>query len=235
MNADKHKAHGGETVPRDDDGAQTVLSVTGEHRDSVLHTGPTALLLSGGMDSLALAWWLKPEYAFTVDYGQAAAQGEIRAAAQGCAQLGIRHEILSVDASALGSGDLAGRAPLDAAPVPEWWPFRNQFLLTVAGMRAVAVGVRHLVAGSVSTDQAHRDGTAAFYADADRLFATQEGGVRVSAPAIAMTTAALVQQAGAPRDFMSWAHSCHTGTYACGTCRGCWKQATVEMELWGHT
>lgn len=200
-----------------------------------LESGPAALLLSGGMDSLALAWWLRPAYAFTVDYGQAAAAGELRAAARACAELGIAHEILTVDAGALGSGDLAGRPPLAAAPVREWWPFRNQFLLTVAGMRAVALGVRRILAGSVATDGVHRDGTAEFYGQADRLFALQEGGVRVEAPAIALTTAALVRRAGAPRAFMAWAHSCHTGPYACGSCRGCGKQADVEVELWGTT
>jgi 7-cyano-7-deazaguanine synthase len=184
------------------------------------------------MDSLALAWWLRPPYAFTVDYGQAAAAGEVRAAVQACAELGIAHEVLVVDASSLGSGDLAGRPPLAAAPVREWWPFRNQFLLTVAGMRAVALGVQRLLAGSVAADGAHRDGTAAFYDHADRLFAMQEGGIRIEAPAIALTTAALVRRAGAPRSFMAWAHSCHTGPFACGACRGCWKQAEVEAELW---
>lgn len=202
-------------------------------RDALFQDAPAALLLSGGMDSMALAWWLRPAYAFTVQYGQAAAAGEIRAATQACAELGIAHEVLVVDASALGSGDLAGRPPIAAAPVREWWPFRNQFLLTVAGMRAVALGVRRLVAGSVATDGAHRDGTAAFYEFADRLFAMQEGGIRIEAPAVALTTAALVRRAGAPRAFMSWAHSCHTGPYACGACRGCWKQTEVEAELWG--
>lgn len=37
----------------------------------------TGLLLSGGMDSLTLAWWKRPDIAFTLNYGQLAAQAEI--------------------------------------------------------------------------------------------------------------------------------------------------------------
>ena len=33
-----------------------------------------ALLLSGGMDSIALAFWKRPEIAITIDYGQRAAE-----------------------------------------------------------------------------------------------------------------------------------------------------------------
>jgi 7-cyano-7-deazaguanine synthase len=40
----------------------------------------TGLLLSGGMDSVALAYWLRPDVAFTIDYGQLSAEGELRSA-----------------------------------------------------------------------------------------------------------------------------------------------------------
>ena len=40
----------------------------------------TALLLSGGMDSIAIAWWKRPDIALTLDYGQQAANAEIKAA-----------------------------------------------------------------------------------------------------------------------------------------------------------
>ena len=31
------------------------------------------LLLSGGMDSISIAWWKRPDVAISVDYGQRAA------------------------------------------------------------------------------------------------------------------------------------------------------------------
>lgn len=42
----------------------------------------TALLLSGGMDSVSIAWWLRPDVALTIDYGQKPAEAEIDAAGQ---------------------------------------------------------------------------------------------------------------------------------------------------------
>ena len=193
-----------------------------------------ALLLSGGVDSTALAYWKRPAIAITIDYGQAAARAEITAAAQVARELGLHHEIVRVDCASLGSGDMAGRAPLTAAPVPEWWPYRNQFLVTVAGMRAITMGVNEIHAGSVASDGSHADGRAEFYFVLDQLMALQEGGIRVKAPAIAMTTTALVRSSGVPRTLLAWAHSCHVGDLACGACRGCVKHFRVMEEIYGE-
>lgn len=193
-----------------------------------------AVLLSGGMDSIALAHWKRPDVAITLDYGQKAAPTELAAAAEVARILAIRHETIRVDCSTLGSGDMAGGAPLGVAPVTEWWPFRNQLLLTLAGMRAVAIGVAELMVGSVVSDGSHADGKAEFYAAVDRLMSLQEGGIRVTAPAIGMSTAELIRVSGVPRETLSWAHSCHTGPLACGDCRGCHKHFQVTEELFGH-
>src|SRR5579885_818491 len=103
-----------------------------------------ALLLSGGMDSVAIAFWKRPDIAFTINYGQLSAQGEIQAAEAVCDSLEIPHEVITVNCGNLGSGDLSGKLPASVAPVPEWWPFRNQLLLTLAGMRAIAIGANTL-------------------------------------------------------------------------------------------
>lgn len=191
------------------------------------------LLLSGGVDSISIAFWLRPEYALTIDYGQRAARAEIRAAAHIAGTLGIQHQVLTVDCKALGSGDMAGSAPLPGAPVSEWWPFRNQLLATLGGMRAVSIGVTELILGSVMSDASHVDGTLGFYDRLDGLMAIQEGGLRVVAPALQMTTADLVNVSGISRDLLAWAHSCHTGDLACGDCRGCYKHQQVTGELYG--
>lgn len=192
-----------------------------------------AVLLSGGMDSIALAHWKRPEVAITIDYGQKAAVTELAAAAEVARGLAMRHETIRVDCSSLGSGDMAGGPPLAAAPVTEWWPFRNQMLLTLAGMRAVAIGIVELMIGSVASDGSHADGRVEFYAAADRLMSLQEGGIRVTAPAIGMTTAELIRTSGVSRETLGWAHSCHTGPLACGDCRGCHKHFQVTEELYG--
>jgi 7-cyano-7-deazaguanine synthase len=192
-----------------------------------------ALLLSGGMDSIAVAFWKRPDFAITVDYGQQAAQAEISAAAQVAKELDINHEILRIDCRAIGSGDLAGADASEIAPVPEWWPFRNQLLVTFAAARGIGLGVTEIMTGSVASDGSHADGRSGFYEAMDAVTAFQEGGIRVSAPALDMTTAELVRMSGVPHEILAWAHSCHTGNLACGQCRGCVKHYQVTKEVYG--
>lgn len=108
-----------------------------------------ALLLSGGIDSIALAYWMRPDIAFTVDYGQLAAKAEIDISAKITSQLNIQHEVLIARVDNLGSGDLVGKTPATVSPSTEWWPFRNQFLATIAGMRGVSLGVSEMLFGTV--------------------------------------------------------------------------------------
>lgn len=193
-----------------------------------------ALLLSGGMDSVAISYWRRPDYGITVDYGQQPAAGEMRAAAAVCAALGIEHHLLSADISALGSGDLVGRAPHAGAPASEWWPYRNQFLLTLAAMRCHALGVGELLIGALKTDGFHADGTAKFIAGMNGLFALQEGTLQVVAPAIEMTAPELVRRSGIPQEILCWSHSCHVAEVACGFCRGCRKHYETMEACFGH-
>jgi 7-cyano-7-deazaguanine synthase len=191
----------------------------------------SALLLSGGIDSTALAVWCRPNIAITIDYGQVSANGEIRAARQVASTLSIPHETVRVDCSCLGSGDLAGVPALACAPEKEWWPYRNQFLVTVAAMRGISLGVKKLLIGSVKSDAFHVDGRAEFYEHLDSLLSMQEGGIRVEAPALHVSTVELVRLSTAPLSLLGWTHSCHKAEFACGNCRGCRKHASVLDEL----
>ncbi|MBQ1500345.1 MAG: 7-cyano-7-deazaguanine synthase [Sphingomonas sp.] len=193
-----------------------------------------AVLLSGGMDSIALTFWQKPDFVITIDYGQRAASTELEVAAQVAHSLGIQHEVIHVDCSSLGSGDMSGRPASMHAPVSEWWPFRNQLLLTLGGMRSIAIGAKEMMLGSVASDESHADGRIEFFKLINGLMAMQEGAIHVTAPAIQMSTVELVQHSGAPRELIAWAHSCHTGTLACGGCRGCTKHYNVMKELYGE-
>lgn len=194
----------------------------------------SGILLSGGIDSIALAWWKRPDIAFTIDYGQLAARTEVTAAAEVSRELGMRHEVVRVDCSSIGSGDMAGSAPDPLAPVTEWWPYRNQILVTLAAARGLVFGIRRLIVGTVATDDSHADGTSAFYAALDVLMRLQEGNVAIEAPAIGMSTVELVRRSCVPREVLAWAHSCHTGPLACGGCRGCIKHYQTMGELYGE-
>lgn len=191
------------------------------------------LLLSGGMDSIAIAFWKRPEFSLTIDYGQVPADAEIRAAAVVSEQLGIQHHVVRFDLSALGSGDLSGRPKLGIAPVPEWWPFRNQMLLTVSAMKAVELGVATILIGTLLTDRRHLDGTPAFLSKMNSVFGVQEGQLTVEAPAIKLTAMELVRRSEVPPEVLYWAHSCHRANEACGECRGCLKHYETTTAL-GH-
>jgi 7-cyano-7-deazaguanine synthase len=189
------------------------------------------ILLSGGMDSTALTYWKKPDVALTIDYGQVCAEAEIQAATQICKELTIEHEIISADCRNLGSGDLSGRPPDPIAPVSEWWPFRNQLLLTLASMRSITLGVDTLLFGSVKSDFIHTDGRKEFFEKINDLTSLQEGGIHIAAPAVELTSAELIKLSGIERPILAWAHSCHVSNFACGNCRGCYKHQAVMVEL----
>jgi 7-cyano-7-deazaguanine synthase len=167
----------------------------------------------------------------TIDYGQLPAAGEIRAARAICDLLGIEHHVLAIDCSQLGSGLLAGRSPDPRAPVEEWWPYRNQLLITLAAAWALPRGFEELIVGSVSDDAGHRDGTVEFYDLAHRLVAMQEGGLNVRAPALDRQSSALVRGSELPEGVIGLTHSCHSSDFACGLCPGCLKREAVIAEM----
>jgi 7-cyano-7-deazaguanine synthase len=190
------------------------------------------LLLSGGMDSAALAAWRRPARCVFVDYGQRPAAGEERAAGAVAGALGLAMTVVRADCSAVGAGPLAGRQPAGLSPNAEWWPFRNQLLVTLGGSVAVRDGATALVIGTVSGDGGrHADGTPEFVAGLGALMARQEGGLRLLAPAIEMTPVELVSCSGIGDEVLGWTHSCHRAASACGSCSGCWKRRVTLDEL----
>ncbi len=182
-----------------------------------------AILLSGGMDSTCLAYWRKPDLAITIDYGHKAAEGEIRAALAVCEALKIRHHIIRANLSALGSGDLAGTPADPNAPASEWWPYRNQMLVTLAAMECIKHDIAVLEIGALRTDGFHVDGRREFVEALSALLSMQEGGLTLEAPAANYSADELVRVSGIPIEILAWSHSCHVSDYACGYCRGCHK------------
>jgi 7-cyano-7-deazaguanine synthase len=123
-------------------------------------------------------------------------------------------------------------APNPHATTSDWWPYRNQLLITLACMRAISREVHTLYIGTVKSDgESHRDGTPEFVSRMDGLMAYQEGSLRIVAPAVEYTTAELVRMVGVPPGLLAWAHSCHKAEIACGNCRGCNKYLETYAEL----
>ena len=179
------------------------------------------LLFSGGLDSTALAYWLRPNRLLFIDYGQIPAAGERRAATQIAKELDLILDCRTADCRSFGSGDMAGLPSLGAVAT-EFWPYRNQLLLTLGAMLYSAEPVLTLLIGTIRSDEIHPDGSLAFISKMQDLLSTQ-GNSRIEAPAIAMSSSALQQNAGVPISILSWAFSCHRATEACGQCRGCNK------------
>jgi 7-cyano-7-deazaguanine synthase len=191
-----------------------------------------ALLMSGGLDSSALAWWLRPDLCVTVDYGQRAAKGEVAASTAICNAIGLTHRMIEVDLSGLGSGTMADRAPAAGGSAAEFWPYRNQMLVTLTAMLLMPQGVKEIMVGSVATDR-HADGRAAFYRAIDRTVSLQEGGVRVTAPARKYSTPKLLKMCGFPYDLIGLTFSCHVYEFACGQCSGCIKHRQCVKDAYG--
>lgn len=190
-----------------------------------------ALLLSGGLESSALAWWKRPDICVTVDYGQRAASGEVAASVALCKILRLRHRTISVDLSAIGSGSMSHGRKASDARATEFWPFRNQMLLTLSAMTLQPVGLKEIMIGAVATD-VHADGQPPFLKAIDRTIRLQEGRIRVSAPAQHMDSIALLRRSKFPQRLLGLTFSCHVHEYACGLCRGCRKHHEVVQQTY---
>jgi 7-cyano-7-deazaguanine synthase len=214
------------------------------------------LLLSGGIDSAALAHWVRPVAALYIDYGQRPADSEERAATAVANALEIPIDILRIDLSTLGAGLLlreeaddgsAGEQASSAAetvsPSPEWWPLRNQLMCSLAAAWVLSARapsntpIGKVLTATVAGDGArHVDGTTAFYEAMDAVTAMQEGNIRVLAPAAGLSAAELVRASGVTESVLGWTHSCHRGVVPCAACPGCWKRSDVlvEVGMLGH-
>ena len=190
-----------------------------------------AILLSGGIDSASIAYWIKPDLAININYGQKCAEAELRASAAIAKAIKIKLININIDCSSLGSGDLTGNKPIKIAPVSEWWPFRNQLLITMASMKAINFGIKELIFGAVITDSKHTDGTLKFYKKINELIQYQEGKIKISVPAIKMTSEQLVLKSKIPLSILGWTHSCHVSNYPCGICNGCSKHIQTKQKI----
>ncbi len=189
------------------------------------------LLLSGGLDSSSLAFMCKPDIAFNINYGQKAAIAERKASNAICGELGITLIEIDVDCQHLGSGDLVARPELEHAPESDWWPYRNQLLITLCATKAIEIGCKTILIGSIQSDQYHADSTKGFIDRISDLLSFQEGALKVEAPAINMTASELIINSNIPKELLLWSHSCHKSNIPCGNCRGCNKHFNTLKAL----
>lgn len=190
-----------------------------------------AVLISGGIDSICLTYGIKPQIAYTIDYGQTVAEREIYVSEFICKKLGVEHKCINVDCRRLGSGALANTENHKLSPSSEWWPFRNQLLITLACMQAMKDEVQEIYLASVRSDSFHKDGTLEFYNFINTLIEYQEGNIKILCPTLSYYSHELANVYDVPFDLLTIAHSCHISNIACGNCSGCIKQLKVRHEL----
>jgi 7-cyano-7-deazaguanine synthase len=191
----------------------------------------TGILLSGGIDSACLAYWIKPDIAFNINYGQKPAIAERQASSAIAKAIGIKIEFIDIDCSSIGSGDLTNKKPISMAPVSEWWPYRNQLIITLASMKAINYHIEKLIVGAVITDKKHKDGTKDFFKKLNAVISYQEGSIKIVTPAIEMTSYELIQKSNLPDSILGWTHSCHVSNYPCGRCNGCSKHIDLKENF----
>ena len=205
-----------------------------EHRAGRASTSKL-LLLSGGLDSAAAAALEKPARALFINYGQEPAEAERSAAKAVAHHLHLELDELDIDLTAIGSGLLSGNSQLDVAPTPEWFPFRNQHLGTIAAAHALKHGLDAVVLGIVNGDgDRHADSTPGIMATLDTLIRNQEGEVRVLAPYINEQPHELLLRSGLTDEVINQTHSCHTSRVACGVCPGCQRRTEVLDRVSRH-
>lgn len=186
------------------------------------------LLFSGGIDSTCLAWLERPDRLAFIDYGQIPAKGELRACKSIAEAIGTPLDVHETDLRSFGAGLMAGSAT--DSPAPEFWPFRNQMLITLAAMYYAPRGVSEILIGTVRSDRQHPDGRARFLRAMESVLKSQ-ASISLRAPAADEQTEALAKRSKAPHSLLGWTFSCHTGEWACGQCGGCRKHDAVKTEL----
>lgn len=198
----------------------------------------TVVLLSGGMDSTALASTLRGDFhAVSVNYGQRHGTRELQAARAVADHYGAPHTVVDLSTlrgilggSALTSADVDvpdghyAEATMGATVVPN----RNAILLMVAVGYAQAHGCdRVLTAVHAGDHPVYPDCRPAFVTAADvaARFGT-DGAVRIEAPFVNISKADIAAT-GAERDapfHLTW--SCYKGGEVhCGTCGTCVERA----------
>lgn len=190
-----------------------------------------AVLLSGGIDSICLTYGIKPQIAYTIDYGQTVAEREIYVSKFICKKLGIEHKCIKVDCRKLGSGLLANSENHILSPSAEWWPYRNQLLITLGCMQGIKDEVQEIYLAPVKSDSFHKDGTQEFYNFINTLVEYQEGSIKIFCPTLNFYSHELANVYDVPIELLTIAHSCHISNIACGKCAGCIKQLKVRHEL----
>jgi 7-cyano-7-deazaguanine synthase len=197
------------------------------------------------MDSVAALYWARREHAVTAalsfDYGSKHNRREIPFAADHAAELGIRHEVVSLPfvgrlfTSALlqDGGEIPDGHYADDTMRQTVVPFRNAIMLSIAAGFAESIGAEGLVIAAHSGDHT-------IYPDCREEFmramgeAMREGtyaGIQLLRPFIALNKGQIAAEGTRLGVDFARTWSCYKGgAVQCGTCGTCVERREAFLE-----
>jgi 7-cyano-7-deazaguanine synthase len=203
------------------------------------------LLLSGGMDSTTLLWWMRDRgiseiHTIAVDYDQRH-RVELQASEALSALAGAAsHRCLALDLTQIGGspltdGELAVPDASQGQQARTVVPFRNTLFVTLAAAWAETAGIRHIYLSPVKDDhEAFRDCRRPFYdalENALSLGATHDTRVQIHTPFICMWKAEVVRLGMELRVPYEQTHTCYEGAKpGCGRCDACVERAAAFRD-----
>ncbi len=184
------------------------------------------VLLSGGIDSTAMLWWLTGQgytcHPICVDYGQRAARQEMKVSARICREAGLP----LTRASLPQIGSLSKSMLTEAESVNPFHPHRNLLLLTIASAIAYDQGLLGVAIG-VHKSSNYPDCTRDFIDSARQVLSSSLGRpVAVIAPFVDLDRRQLIALAKKMKAPLELTYSClRGGPRHCGRCESCLDRA----------
>jgi 7-cyano-7-deazaguanine synthase len=200
------------------------------------NTNRAALLLSGGMDSTTLLWWMKTQeigeiHTIAIDYGQRH-RIELESSEKLSQIAGAQsHRVLKLDLTQIGGNPLTDstkNVPAASAKqqISTVVPYRNMLFVTLSAAWAETQGISNLYLSPVKDDfEAYRDCRRDFYnalENALSLGATRDTLVSIHTPFVDNWKAEVVKMGLKLNVPYEHTHTCYEGTRpACGKCDAC--------------
>ena len=198
----------------------------------------SVILLSGGLDSLVSLGLASQKYnvklALTFDYGQKAAQTEIKASSKICEYYNIEHKVIKLDflkditktslcsEEAVPTGD-GLLNPSDSAK-NVWVPNRNGVFVNIAAAYADSFKIDYVVIGANKEEAVtFTDNSEQFIVDVNEaLESSTNYDVKVIAPLIDMDKNQIVKKAIELNVPLKDINSCYNASEKhCGKCESC--------------
>lgn len=188
-------------------------------------------LLSGGLDSSSLLYWIKAQgwtpVPLFINYGQTGASPEMTSAQAVASRVGKLSPIC------LSTENIFSAIQKSEDGYREYFPSRNLYLLTIASMVAYKLEISRVMIGLIGgTAERFPDTSPEFLRAANRVLALEHPDISFEAPFISMRKEKIVDEAigmGLP---VQLTYSCNMGRlFHCWTCASCLDRWDVLSQV----